>query len=47
MVRRTIKVKVPLHSWKQEKITGWQVWGVGGGGAKLLLSCFREKLQHT
>jgi len=29
-ILETLSFKVPLHSWKQEKITGCQVWGVGG-----------------
>ena len=30
-ILETLSFKVPLHSWKQEKITGCQVRGVGGG----------------
>jgi hypothetical protein len=35
--------KVPLHSWKQEKITGFQVRGVGGRyKTALKMLCGRE-----
>ena len=36
-----------FNSWKQEKIAGYQVWGVGGGVGNPCHPVFREKLPHT
>ena len=45
-ILETLSFKVPLHSWKQEKITGCQIRGVGG----VQSGChpvFCEKLTYT
>ena len=49
-ILKTLLFKVPLHSWKQEKIAGCQVRGVGGVCVCVWSRChpvFREKLPHT
>jgi len=45
-ILKTLSFKVPLHSWKQEKIAGCQVRGVGGVRSRCH-PVFREKLPHT
>jgi len=45
-ILETLSFKVPLHSWKQEKIAGCQVQGVGGVRSHCH-PVFREKLMHT
>jgi len=45
-ILKTLSFKVPLHSWKQKKIAGCQVRGVGGVWNRCH-PVFREKLPHT
>jgi hypothetical protein len=41
-ILKTLSFKVPLHSWKQEKIAGCQVWGLGGCGTVVILFFMRN-----
>ena len=45
-ILKVLSFKVPLHSWKQEKIAGCQICGVGGVRSRCY-PVFREKLPHT
>ena len=45
-ILKTLSFKVPLHSWKQEKIAGCQVRGVSGVRSHCH-PVFCEKLSHT